>query len=763
MASTRALPRRRAPSQKVLGISIRVSCAAVAALYTSIEAPPPAAAAVSYPSSFRAQQALYNIGSAAFEDSAWQKGLMGTDFFNVTTRAPSQVRTRSYVLYDATNVYVRFECDQKNAPLTALQSTNDVGFGTDDFVGVGIDTSGNGSQVYYFETTPSAVRYQAASENARYLPHWTATARATAQGWEAILVVPLSTMRLRAGGQQTWRMNFIRGVAATAEHYSWAWNSKMADAVGAAWPVFTDAQYWANVQVIVSSRTGVARAKPHAETFGLLSAGSNRHLFQQANGTFLPEPNRPFGADVSVPLANTINFVGTVDPDFSNVEIDQVTIAPSEFVRPLAEYRPFFTQGASFLNPNLLSSSGAFAPNNVIFYSPDVGPFNSGEKVEGTFGDQAFGLMHFEGFNQVTNSKFNDTAYGYLHALPDQSLRIWSDGVLAHDSVAGNDSTAEIGASALNVSTGITGGIDQSWESGSFVPDLHQAQAFDANLGVKKGNYTFITDYQDISPNYGPMLGYTSISDIHGLAMAFADGGALPWTKSFKLLLGADRFFDESGAIHQSDFGITTTVALKDQLTLSFGPQIGALRSYATQAPTATTCLSPSIPRTSYTGFPNYFCPLTQQYSNFGVTIGYRDGTPFPIDFGFGEGPFGGSYLHQYSSSLSRQLGRRLSFSINYGGTYASSNGTLSSQCLRRFSVSDALSSDSNVSLEYRVVSGNIPFETQSPGSNLAVSFHELLRNGNTLYVSYGTPAAAQTLNRLIVKYIFNYGGGAGT
>jgi hypothetical protein len=667
-------------------------------------------------------------------------------------------------LYDGSNLYVRFECRQKPYPVTALQSTNNIGFGTDDFVGVGIDTSGNGSQVYYFETTPAGVRYQAASENARYLPLWTATARPTKEGWEAILVIPLATMRVRSGGAQSWRMNFVRGIAATAEHYSWAWDSKMADAVGAAWPAFADAQYWPNVRVTIASKTG-ARAKPHAELFGLESIGSSRHLFQQANGTFLPEPNRPLGADVSLPITNTINFVGTVDPDFSNVEIDQVTIAPSEFQRPLAEYRPFFAQGASFLNPNqYTSSSCAFAPNNIIFYSPDVGPFNSGQKIEGTFGDQAFGLMHFEGFNQVTGSDFNDTAYGYLHALPDQSLRIWSDGVIAHDSIAGNDTTAEVGVLAKDLSTGIIGAIDEAWEAGSFVPDLHRAQDFDLNLDVQKANYRINTIYQDIAPNFGPMLGYTSISDIRGFGLAMRDGGALPWTKSFSVLLGADRFFDESGAVHQSDFGVTTTIALKDGLTLAVDPQVGVLRSYATQAPTAAEpCQSPSIPRTPYTGYPNYYCPLTQQYSNLGVTLGYRDGTPFPIDLGYGEGPFGGSYLHQYSSSLSRQLGRRLTFSINYDGTAASSNGTLSSQWLHRFSVSDALGSDSNVTLEYRVVSGNIPFEQQPPGSNLAVSFHELLRNGNTLYVSYGTPAAPQTLNRLIVKYIFSYGGAAGT
>jgi hypothetical protein len=190
---------------------------------------------------------------------------------------------------------------------------------------------------------------------------------------------------------------------------------------------------------------------------------------------------------------------------------------------------------------------------------------------------------------------------------------------------------------------------------------------------------------------------------------------------------------------------------------------IGQLRSYATQAPTRSeNCSSSSIPRTSYTGYPDYYCPLGEQFSSLGVTLGYRDGTPFSIDLNYSEGPFGGVYLHQYGSSVSRQLNRRLSFSINYDGTYASSNGALSSQWLRRFSVSEALSPDSNVSLEYRVINGNIGVVPQPPGANLAVSFHELLQNGNTVYVSYGTPAAPQTLNRLIVKYIFS-GGGAGT
>lgn len=740
-----------------------VSCV-IAGLCASLGLLPiPASAAVSYQSIFQVQQVPSEIKSTAFDDAAWQKGQLGSNFFNVTTRAPGRLSTHASVLYDANNIYVRFECEQKSVPVTALQSTNNIGFGTDDFVGVQIDTSGNGSQVYSFDTTPAGVRYQAASENARYLPFWTASARPTKEGWEAILVIPLSVMRLHSGGRQSWRMNFIRGVAATAEHYSWAWDPKMADAVGAAWPVFSDAQYWPRVQLAITAKGGVAKAKPHAEVFGLLSGGSDRRLFQQNDGTFLTEPNRFSGADISLPLTNTINFVATVDPDFSNVEIDQATIAPSEFQRQLVEYRPFFTQGANFLNPNTTNSGPAFAPNNSIFYSPDVGPFNSGQKLEGTSGNQSFGLMHFAGVNQVSGSDFNYSAYGYLYALPNQSLRIWSDGVAAHDSVAGNDTTAEIGASALDVSTGISGGFDRAWEAGSFVPDLHRAQYSNVFVEAQKANYDTFLVYQDIAPDYGPMLGFTPFSDARGLVMAFSDGGVLSWTKSFKFLVAAGRFFDDSGAVHQSNIGLRTNIVLKNQLTLRVAPEFGTLRSYATQAPTAAQpCGSPSIPRTSYSGFPNYYCPLTQRFSNVGFTLGYRDGTPFPINIGYGEGPFGGAYLHQYSSSLSRQLGRRITFSIDYDGT-AASNGVLSSQWLRRFSISDALSSDSNVSVEYRVVNGNIPFETQPPGSNLAVSFHDLLRNGNTLYVTFGTPAAPQTLNRFIVKYIFNYGGAAGT
>ena len=53
----------------------------------------------------------------------------------MTTRGNAPDVTTAYFLYDDKNLYVAFVAPQK-APIVATQTTNDVGFGTDDFVAV---------------------------------------------------------------------------------------------------------------------------------------------------------------------------------------------------------------------------------------------------------------------------------------------------------------------------------------------------------------------------------------------------------------------------------------------------------------------------------------------------------------------------------------------------------------------------------------------------------------------------------------------------
>jgi Domain of unknown function (DUF5916) len=719
------------------------------------------ASAAAASNAYLAAMTKHTVGSdASLSDPDWSRGII-TDgvrpFEDLTTRTAAPFGTAAYVLADAQNLYVGFRVQQPSIPIIANQTTNNVGFGLDDFVGIGIDTSGNGSTVYYFETTPRGTRYQQASESTRYTPVWGAVTRIDNGVWTAVLTIPLKVLH---GGSstQTWRFNFVRGLAANGEHYTWAFDGTMQDAPIPQWPRFSDAEFWPRLSGIRAGghATHGFADRTRADVYALGSGGGDRNLFAQANGTFAPERVRTLGIDFSYALTDTIHFVATLNPDFSNVEVDQQTIAPQEFKRPLVEYRPFFAQGAPFLNPQS-PSAGVALPNNEIFYSPSIGPFDRGMKVEGSFGDQSFGVLSFRGYDEITGNEFDDVAYGYTHALPDQSFVYWSDGVFAHHSVSGNDATVEVGTQFHNLRTGWNGGIDEAFESGSWAGS---ARALSFWQGILKPNYNLFVDYVDVTPNYNPIDGFTSISDTKGFAYNPVFNGSSPGLKSYQLSLAWDRFFDESGAVHQEDAIASLKVVLKNQLSISVGPRDGDLRSYSTQAPGRLGCDDPSLLRTFYTGYPNYYCGRTDRFNQFLVTLGYRDGTQSPIDFNYSEGPFGGTFLQQYSISASRPLGSRFSIATQFAGTYGRtiSGGALNSQWLRLISLGENLGPDSNVALELRSITGNVNGLTTVPGLNLAVSYHSRFTSGNELYVAYGSPAATQTLHRFIVKYVFHEG-----
>ncbi len=142
---------------------------------------------------------------AGLSDPAWAAGKVpdGTGpWENATTRSPATLATTAYMLYDDTNLYVGFKAAQGGVPIVATQTTNDVGFGIDDFVGIGLDTSGAGSQAYYFETTPRGVRYEQANENVRFRPRWNAAAeRRQRRVWSAVMIIPLDVAARAARGQ----------------------------------------------------------------------------------------------------------------------------------------------------------------------------------------------------------------------------------------------------------------------------------------------------------------------------------------------------------------------------------------------------------------------------------------------------------------------------------------------------------------------------------------------------------------------------------
>ena len=730
----------------------------------------PARASVAESFTFTVARAPHPLAlDPTLADAAWNAGkipLGNGPWQNVTTRSPARFPTTAYLLYDDKNLYVGVQSEQTGVPIVANQATNDVGFGSDDFVGIGVDTSGSGSQVYYFEATPHGTKYEQAGENTRFRPRWSAAGKIVDGSWSAVMIIPLDVLRVPRGGKQTWRFQFVRGIAARGEHISWVWDPIMQDAASGTWPLLSpDPRFWPAGELDLAA-SAAARPKPRADIFGLASIGEDRNLVQQANGTFLPMNTRWYGGDLSYPLTPTIRFVGTLNPDFSNVEIDQQTIAPQEFQRQLIEYRPFFAQGAAYINAN--SSVRAPVGTNVqapylVFYSPSVGPFDSGAKVEGTFGENAFGALTFHGYDVPSNNTFTDQAYGFQHAVPGGAFTYWSDGVFANHSIAGWDNTIENGFEVRNLQNGMIYFGDYSFENGSWVPQGHAdlAQFF---VDRHKGPFEVNAGYLDISPNYDPIDGYTANSDIRG-PQFFTDyaGAAPPGIKNYTLFFTADRFLDDSGAVHEADVQYFVSAVFKNQFSIDgAGAAIGQLRSYS--MPSGPACTGPIVAQSSFSGYPCYLGGVTQPFNLYVIPVGYRDGTPSPWDVSYQWGPFGDNYAHLFTIVTSRPLARGLSLGLEYDGTYerAFSTGILDSQWLRRVSLGYNISNESTFSVGLRDINGYGGFATQI-GNNLALGFHQRFTSGNELYVNYGSPAAGATLNRLIVKFIFHAGADTGT
>jgi hypothetical protein len=143
--------------------------------------------------------------------------LLAKGLHPVTPNAAKSANVSATVLHDDKNLYVQRTCLQGDAPIAADQKVDGMGFRLDDFMGIGIDTSGRGSQVYYLEVAAGGVKYQWASETKRYEPTWSAQASKVADGRAARMEIPPSKLGLHPEASG-WRSNFVRHIASGSTH-----------------------------------------------------------------------------------------------------------------------------------------------------------------------------------------------------------------------------------------------------------------------------------------------------------------------------------------------------------------------------------------------------------------------------------------------------------------------------------------------------------------------------------------------------------------
>jgi hypothetical protein len=650
-------------------------------------------------------------------DASWDpaaKITLGQDW---VYRRPADEATEVAVAQDGAALDVAFVVTQRE-PRTESQQTNGSSVQSDDFVGVYLYPQGTQGFSYGFFANPRGTRYQFSSENSAYSPQWVATGHPTATGYVVTMRIPLDV--IRSGGSTRWRAQFVRATVATGGLAIWSYSPRASNSTD---PAF------AGTLLEVGAKRGAVRPKARAQLYSL------GEITTPAYGGSTSR----IGADFSVPVTPTASFVGTLHPDYSNVEIDQQTIAPSAFAYQFAEVRPFFTQAAQAFNYSVSCSD---CPQ--LLYTPAIPTFREGYALEGTHGPLTFGAFDAVGYNRVDQGEALDFNRSDTERFVSGNFQR-----VAVDTASGvHDELTSFQGGAGSNKTHFFVYLNAAFERGSLVSVPGQGNYLEYGGGYAGPTTVIAVNAQRIGAQFSPVDSFVPQTDLTGYELY----GRKTFTFAAKSFLHDvqvsafdARFHDSAGRTDQTD--ASGSVRLDFKNLISFNAATGA---------------------TGVEIFDGEFLPFNANV----LSLGYRasTGTPTSVRYSAGAYYHGALETWNYLSVLPLRKRLRLSLEGDEDRYFTAHAGeTPTTLWLERASLDWQLSKDASFDVGARRITGGfLPNSFQPPpfgrvnAGNVSLAFH-LLNSRNEFYVVYGDPNSLATTPALFLKWIRYIGAPKGT
>ncbi len=271
------------------------------------------------------------------DDEAW-RATAGTSAF--TQKFPSEGKapvepTTLRILYDDDAVYVAFDCVQTTAPVIDRLTRRDR-LVEADWVEIDLDTRRDGKSAFQFVVNAAGVLFDAArfddtSAQSDWDENWEAQTVRTKTGWSAEIRIPLRILRFGPSPAQSWGMQARRYVSERQETDEWAYIPR-ADA--------GEVSHYGKLDDLVGLKPGTPlELRPFA-----LGRMRRRDAVggQLERGT---DFSGSLGLDVKWHPTQDLTLDATINPDFAQVEADQVVLNLTTFETYYPEKRPFFREG----------------------------------------------------------------------------------------------------------------------------------------------------------------------------------------------------------------------------------------------------------------------------------------------------------------------------------------------------------------------------------------------------------------------------------
>ncbi len=257
----------------------------------------------------------------------------------------SKVPTEVRMTYDENNLYIIAICNKVGDGVDMVESLKrDWNFGKNDNFLLFMDTYGDLTNGFSFGTSAVGAQwdgtmFDGGSVDLNWDNKWTSAMYndATKYVWEA--AIPFKSIRYKTGVQE-WGVNFSRNDLKTTEKSSWA-------------PV--PRQFPTSALSYTGSLVWDAPLPEQKNNFSLIPylRSSVSKEFATNDGTKINQAsvnNSAYGLDAKISLSSSLNLDLTVNPDFSQVEVDRQVTNLSRFELFFPERRQFFLENADLFS-----------------------------------------------------------------------------------------------------------------------------------------------------------------------------------------------------------------------------------------------------------------------------------------------------------------------------------------------------------------------------------------------------------------------------
>ncbi|QRO01013.1 carbohydrate binding family 9 domain-containing protein [Archangium violaceum] len=316
----------------------------------------------------------------SLDEPAWSQAPLFESFVQLFPNegaAPTE-RTELRILHDERNVYFGIVCHDSQPDLIVRKLGRRDSPPASDDVQIFIDSAHDHQTAYAFGVNAGGVQFDSllfADNNSS--PSWDAlwdvAVRPRPDGWSAEFSIPLHLLRFAQMPEQTWGFSVLRRISRTHEEISSVYIPRSSTG---------RVSRFGHLAVQTAPPTSRhVELLPYAVTRAVLRPRYSDPLRYQPR---LLEPSLDLGLDMQAALSSDLTLNATVNPDFGQVEADQLILNLTNQEQFFPEKRPFFTQGMGVFQP--VGAEDGLGPQ-MLFYSRRIGlttPILTAAKLAGT-------------------------------------------------------------------------------------------------------------------------------------------------------------------------------------------------------------------------------------------------------------------------------------------------------------------------------------------------------------------------------------------